>query len=586
MCLKIEMRSRNRQLIFLFAVVFLMYSPSIFAELSRLDDDDMVQGYRQLNDWSFKEIFFPSIRLLYYRPFLLLSFFFDKHVFGMNTALMHVHNMLLHIANALLVYLITYHVSSQDEKNEGRIPLIAGLFFGLHPLTAESVNWLSGRSDLLCGFFVLLSAYLVLRFKYAGATKYFILSLVAFLLGVLTKEVAIAFLPGIFFILLSRDHAGTRVNGKSVDNERGGYKKAILVLLGGALILYFALISAAFTPDAKIRLSFKIISSNIPYAAFTFLRAFGFYIKKIFIPYPLNLAILEVDPLYELLAIPIVLLCIFIALRRTIVSALFMTGVFLITPSFIIAVGQIAWTRYAERYLYVPLGFFLISVLLYLDKNLQFPSRTVKKAAVVALLLVMSVYTLNRTITWQTNRRLCEDTLKQSPQCKDILLIYGGVLDDMGNYEGAIAQFKKAASLPSIGYDEKADLYIAETERRRGNIGESIALNEKVFQKSQRTSQRALSNLISLMEEKRGKSATEEEKKAFDRKLLEYNEALYGLNRNPHILYKLGNIATTLGDRKKALEYFEAAYEALPADDKNRTYCQSEVKRLRHEFSN
>ena len=127
-------------------------------------------------------------------------------------------------------------------------------------------------------------------------------------------------------------------------------------------------------------------------------------------PLPLDFTIKEVDPLYELLALPFLLLCFLVVFKRTLLSALFAAGILLITPSLLIAFGNIAWMPYAERYVYVSSAFIIIPSAFYIRNKLEhFRSRTLIKAGVSALLIIMSVVTLERNIYWKKTTACYKD---------------------------------------------------------------------------------------------------------------------------------------------------------------------------------
>src|SRR5262249_39747842 len=79
----------------------------------------------------------------------------------------------------------------------------SALVFAVHPLRAESVAWATERRDVLCGFFYLLTTLAYLRGVDAGGMiriRYWALSIVAFLLSLLSKAAAVP-LPAALFIL-------------------------------------------------------------------------------------------------------------------------------------------------------------------------------------------------------------------------------------------------------------------------------------------------------------------------------------------------------------------------------------------------
>jgi tetratricopeptide (TPR) repeat protein len=74
--------------------------------------------------------------------------------------------------------------------------LLAALVFSLHPAHVSSVAWASGIQELLAAFFVLLALLALLRHPgAAGDRRAMIAATVAFVLALLSKEVAIGLLP-------------------------------------------------------------------------------------------------------------------------------------------------------------------------------------------------------------------------------------------------------------------------------------------------------------------------------------------------------------------------------------------------------
>ena len=113
-------------------------------------------------------------------------------------------------------------------------------------------------------------------------------------------------------------------------------RMAFKIVCGAGLVLLYVLLRkyAYSSHAARIGMTLKFIFNDLDHTLFVFFRDFGFYMKKMFWPFPLNFAIVEVDPLYELLAVPVVLLCCLLAIRRTLISAVFLAGVVMLTPSF------------------------------------------------------------------------------------------------------------------------------------------------------------------------------------------------------------------------------------------------------------
>ncbi len=346
------MLRRPYQILLLSALILAAYYPANFAGFSGIDDQGMYGAVVGIQRWDLRSIFFPSTTGgLYYRPMLVISFMIDKLMLGLIPALMHLENVLLHLANAVLVFFLTRHLLPENTRDNSFAPLAAGLLFGLHPIATESVNWISGRTDVLAGSFLLLSIFFLLKYLESGGYKYIFFSITVFLAGAFTKDTAIAFLPGAFLLTISKP--GPVEVSSATPSPLYRYKiETRLAWITAGILLYYVVRKIAFPTHAShFGLTIRMIFTDWNYTLFTCLRAFGFYLKKLVIPYPLNFVITDVNSFYEILAVPLVLLCVYIATRNTRSSALFVIGLLLLLPSFLIAFGQIAWSPYAERYL-------------------------------------------------------------------------------------------------------------------------------------------------------------------------------------------------------------------------------------------
>ena len=99
------------------------------------------------------------------RPLVSLSYCIDHAIWGPAPFGYHVTNVLLHMLNVALLFLFTRGVAIDRLRDEGmarerRAVLAAGVaatLFAVHPMMTEAVGYISGRSDLLSGTFMLLS---------------------------------------------------------------------------------------------------------------------------------------------------------------------------------------------------------------------------------------------------------------------------------------------------------------------------------------------------------------------------------------------------------------------------------------------
>ncbi|MBZ0184850.1 MAG: hypothetical protein K8F91_01270 [Candidatus Obscuribacterales bacterium] len=146
----------------------------------------------------------------FYRPLLGVTYLLDYCLSGTNPLAYHLSNLILYLANIVLVYLMARELSrTWSEKRSSISALFAGALFAATPLHCEAVAWVSGRADILAGVFYLLSLYLfVLHMRLANRFLY-PASLVSFILALGSKEVAIC-LPVVIFSLLLLYDGGDR----------------------------------------------------------------------------------------------------------------------------------------------------------------------------------------------------------------------------------------------------------------------------------------------------------------------------------------------------------------------------------------
>lgn len=132
----------------------------------------------------------------HYRPLVVISHTINYAVGGLNPAVYRITNLLFHIGTAFLLYLTVEAVLSNFY-----IAFASSLIFAVHPFNSEAVNYIVARSSLMSGFFYLLAFYCWVKFRrqriegfsnFLPLTSFFyICSLLAFSLGMLSKEVVI-----------------------------------------------------------------------------------------------------------------------------------------------------------------------------------------------------------------------------------------------------------------------------------------------------------------------------------------------------------------------------------------------------------
>ncbi|KAB0666895.1 hypothetical protein F6V25_05645 [Oryzomonas japonica] len=406
----------NRTCILLLSFVVLgIYYPVIFATLNSVDDPGMYDYLLNTDNFTLHSIF-ASGSSNYYRPVLVLSYMMDKYVWGLEISFMHLENVVLHLINTLMVYAIACRYSAQQGIRSEIVAFIVALFFAIHPINTEAVAWIAGRTDLLAGFFLFLSVWLL-----AQKCRNLMVSALAalcMLIACLAKETAIFFLPAAIILpFFNSENADTKppLRATLINNL-----PHVLTFLGAGAVYFFFRTGAFSHSDAGVAQVFNHIGGGESVGLLEntrlVLKAAGFYLKKLFFPFPLNFAITHVSDLYIPLGFLVFVVALLLMSRRTIIAFLFACAAAIGSSALMIPLLKQTWTPLAERYMYIPLAFFLMGLVFEIyrfGKQIRYqPLLT----GVVASVVFIAIYgTTSRAILWQDNLALYQDTLRKSP---------------------------------------------------------------------------------------------------------------------------------------------------------------------------
>ncbi len=179
------MRERWRIAVLL-AVVILVYANALRNGFT-LDDNIYIVTNPMVTHFSIRGLFEPTAYNNVFRPLMFGSFALNWAIEGARPFGYHVLDLLLHGVVTLLLYLILKKLL-ESTAHGALAAWVATLLFAVHPLHTEAVDSISARSELLAMAF-LLGAWLL------HLCDRPILALIAFLLALLSKESAIAFVP-------------------------------------------------------------------------------------------------------------------------------------------------------------------------------------------------------------------------------------------------------------------------------------------------------------------------------------------------------------------------------------------------------
>jgi protein O-mannosyl-transferase len=138
-----------------------------------------------------------------WHPVTWLSHMADCQLYGLKPAGHHLTSLLLHAANAVLLFLLLDNLTGALWPSAW-----VAAIFALHPLRVESVVWVAERKDVLSTFFWMLTVGAYVRYadhlksQISNFKFFYALSLVFFALGLMSKPMLVT-LP---FVLLLLDY--------------------------------------------------------------------------------------------------------------------------------------------------------------------------------------------------------------------------------------------------------------------------------------------------------------------------------------------------------------------------------------------
>ena len=138
---------------------------------------------------------FTTVYESWWLPLLWLSYMADVELFGTAPFGFHFTNILLHAANAALLFWFLVRMTGAPWRS-----FFAAALFALHPLRVESVAWITERKDVLSGLFFMLALLAYVRqVAQPSRTRFWILHGLV-LLGLMAKSILII-LPVLLLLL-------------------------------------------------------------------------------------------------------------------------------------------------------------------------------------------------------------------------------------------------------------------------------------------------------------------------------------------------------------------------------------------------
>lgn len=419
--------------------------------------------------------FHPSVSKeeYHYWPMVYTFFWIEYHLWDGSLLGYHIVNVLFHILNTFLLWLILRRLRVQGA-------LLAAALFGIHPIHVESVAWMVELKDILSGTFYLLALLVYLSFWENKKWYLYIFSLLFFVCALLSKSMAITFPAAILLLLWWKQN---KLYKRDIFSLMPFFGVSLLYAIGDFL---FTRYQEPLTFHFTIMEKFLIIG-----------RSLWFYIGKIFFPYPI-MAVYhrwQIDAqaiwqyLYPISAIAAFLLLWFQQKQwgRGVFVAVSFFAVTLSPVLGFINFGYMDYAFVADRFQYIAstgiIVLFSAIVTAYAQKLTTIP-QSIKYAIVILVCLCLGIITWQQGNKYKTKEILFRHNVALNPNSPTVNFNLAETLHEQDKIDEAIPYFQKALELKpdySFAYNNLGNILVKKEKLDEAiiNYQKAIFINPK-----------------------------------------------------------------------------------------------------------
>ena len=421
--------------------------------------------------WSFN---FKENRNSYWHPLTWISHMLDVELYGLDPGRHHLTNVIIHILNTLLLFLLLHRMTGAL----WRCAFVAALF-ALHPINVESVAWIAERKNVLSTLWGLLASWSYVGYaKRPGLFRYLWVAL-CLALSLLAKPMLVT-LPFVFLLL---DYWPLRRIELQLPVRRSDLAPAVRLIVEKLPMLILSALSVYLSAASTRGLGNVITLQSVPMmlrtenAVVSYLKYIGKLIwpsdLSIFYPYP------EFIPLWQVMGSLAVLSAITYGTIRALRNHPYLAvGWFWFLGTFMPVIGIVQvgiWQEMADRFAYVPqIGLFVMFAWGISQMVDQWKyKRIVLPSSAAVLLIIFAVTTHIQIRHWSNSITIFEQAIKATSGNAIAHNNLGDSLMKQGRIEEAVRHFRLALqNKPPEPEGVYCNLAIALTAR--GRIPEAI----------------------------------------------------------------------------------------------------------------
>lgn len=390
------------------------YSSSLNNTFTNWDDEEMVVNNPAIKSLSLQNILktFTTFQHSHYHPLVNISYAIEYKFAGLNPFVYHLTNLIFHLLNSILVYLVLLSLFKNNF-----VAALVSILFVVHPLHTESVAWITERKDMLYSFFYLSSILYYIFNKEAKTKKYDIYIYLFFIFSCFSKASAVT-LP---IVLLLVDYfTEKKITLKNVKDKIPLFVISVLFGVINIMAQYEKPLSGSMMEIPQFDILSKILIVFYNYS---------FYLYKAIVPVNLSAFYPYPDPILSGLPVVfwaapfiagIIIYATYLSRKfsNVIVFGMLFYSITILPVLQIVPVGR-AIT--ADRFAYLPLvGILLvISHLLYYVYNSLLKAQLLQKvllAMIAVCVFGLAYLTRNQSMIWESSMTLYTDMVKKSPE--------------------------------------------------------------------------------------------------------------------------------------------------------------------------